>query len=35
MKKMLKDLGIAGDPNAGGKAGLRKRMGMLRSMMNH
>jgi signal recognition particle subunit SRP54 len=34
MKKMLKDLGIAGDPGGGGKAGLRKRMGMLKSMMN-
>jgi signal recognition particle subunit SRP54 len=34
MKKMLKALGVSGDPGAGGKAGLRKRMGMLRSMMN-
>jgi signal recognition particle subunit SRP54 len=33
MKKMLKALGVSGDPGAGGKAGLRKRMGMLRSMM--
>ncbi len=34
MKKMPKALGVSGDPAAGGKAGLRKRMGMLRSMMN-
>jgi signal recognition particle subunit SRP54 len=33
MKKMLKDFGVMGDPGGGGKAGLRKRMGMLRSMM--
>jgi signal recognition particle subunit SRP54 len=32
MKKMLKALGVSGD-QGGGKAGLRKRMGMLRSMM--
>ena len=30
MKKMLKDLGIAGDPGGGGKAGLRKRLAMMR-----
>ncbi len=33
MKKMMKALGIAGD-TGGGKAGLRKRMGMLKSMMS-
>jgi signal recognition particle subunit SRP54 len=32
MKKMLKALGVSGD-QGGGKAGLRKRMGMLKSMM--
>jgi signal recognition particle subunit SRP54 len=32
MKKMLKALGVSGG-QGGGKAGLRKRMGMLKSMM--
>jgi signal recognition particle subunit SRP54 len=35
MKKMLKALGVSGDQSGGGKAGLRKRMGMLRSMMGN
>jgi signal recognition particle subunit SRP54 len=35
MKKMLKALGVSGDQGGGGKAGLRKRMGMLKSMMGN